>query len=257
MNVAIIPARGGSTRITKKNIKEFSGEPIISYSIKAAKESGLFGRVIVSTDCERIAEVARRSGAEVPFMRPAELGRNEINVADVVCHAISQLQKDGCDITYACCITATAPFLQSKYLAEGFGLISEHDVDSVVSITRFPFPVFRAFKKDTDGRLRFIWPEYEFAHSNNLSESYHDAAQFYWVNVEKFLVSNSIMGKEVLPVLLPEYLVVDIDTATRACDELKVAIVNQYLFKFDEPDSYVITVELLIQPINHVIDVIR
>ena len=212
MNLAVIPARGGSTRIAKKNIKDFLGKPIISYSIEAAIKSGIFDRIIVSTDSEEIAKIARQAGAETPFTRPDQLSKNSVNIADVIKHAILWLKDKGQEYTHTCCILSTAPFLQSKYLAEGFGLISEQDIDSVVSITKFPFPVFRAFKKDADGRLRFIWPEYELAHSNNLPESYHDAAQFYWVNVEKFLVSNSIMGKKVLPVLLPEYLVVDIDT---------------------------------------------
>lgn len=145
-------------------------------------------------------------------MRPAELGRNSVNVADVLDHAIRWLKDHGNDIVYTCCIVATAPFLQPEFLRNGYRLICEQDVDAVVSVTKFPFPILRAFEKDGNGRMRFIWPEHELTHSNELPEAYHDAAQFYWFNTERFLATKSVMGKEALPVVLPEYLVRDIDT---------------------------------------------
>jgi pseudaminic acid cytidylyltransferase len=212
MNVAIIPARGGSTRIHKKNIKNFIGKPIITYSIKAAQESGVFSRIIVSTDSEEIAEVARKAGAEAPFVRPAELGENRVNIADVVHHAATWLKERNENYKYTCCILATAPFLQAIKIKEGYEIISRSDVDTVASVVKFSFPVFRAFKKDKEGRMKFIWPEYELKHSNELPDSYHDAGQFYWLNTEKFLASKSIMGQEVLPVVLSGYIVQDIDT---------------------------------------------
>jgi pseudaminic acid cytidylyltransferase len=212
MNVAIIPARGGSSRIRLKNIKKFAGRPIIEYSVEAARESGLFGRIIVSTDSDEIAKVAKQAGAEVPFMRPAELGKNEVNIADVVHHAVTWLMENGEDYTYTCCILATAPFLQADSIKAGYEIICNNDVDTVLSVVKFSFPVFRAFQKDKKGRMKFVRPEYELKHSNELPDTYHDAGQFYWLNTEKFLASKSIMGREVLPVELRECLVQDIDT---------------------------------------------
>ena len=212
MNLAIIPARGGSTRIPKKNIKSFLGEPIITYSIKAALESRIFSRIIVSTDSEEIAAIAQKAGAETPFLRSSELSKNHVNIADVVRHALSWLKEKNEYFKYTCCILATAPFLQGANIREGYETIQSNDVDSAVSVVKFSFPIFRAFKKDKDGRVRFIWPEYELKHSNELPDSYHDAGQFYWMNTERFLSSNSIMGREVLPVVLPDYVVQDIDT---------------------------------------------
>ena len=188
------------------------GKPIISYSIEAARESSVFDRIIVSTDSGEIAEIARNAGAEVPFIRPAELGENRVNIADVVHHAIVWLKERNENYKYTCCILATAPFLQAVKIKEGYEIICGNDVDSVISVVKFSFPVFRAFKKDKEGRMKFIWPEYELKHSNELPDSYHDAGQFYWLNTEKFLDSNNIMGREVLPMVLPGYLVQDIDT---------------------------------------------
>jgi len=213
MNVAIIPARAGSSRIPKKNIKEFFGKPIISYPINAAKESGVIDKVIVSTDSEEFAEIAREWGAEVPFLRPKDLGENKVNVADVVFHAVDWLKKNGEELSYVCCLVATAPFLKPEYLAEGYELINKNDVDSVVSVVKFPFPIQRAFKMTDNEKVKFMWPEHEFSHSNNLPQAYHDAAQFYWLDVNKFVKSKSLMGKEVIPVIIPEYLAKDIDTS--------------------------------------------
>jgi pseudaminic acid cytidylyltransferase len=212
MNLAIIPARGGSSRIPKKNIRNFMGKPIISYSIKTAGESGVFDRIIVSTDSEEIAEIAKNAGAEVPFIRPAELGKSHVNIADVIHHAIVWLKENGENYKYTCCILSTAPLLRADSIKEGYKIICGNDIDAVVSVVKFSFPVFRAFKKNKEGKIKFVWPGYELKHSNELPDAYHDAGQFYWLNTEKFLVSKSIMGKEVLPVVLPEYLVQDIDT---------------------------------------------
>lgn len=214
MNLAVIPARGGSSRIPKKNIREFAGRPIISYPIQAAISSGLFDQVVVSTDSQEIAEVARQAGAQTPFMRPAELGQNAISVAQVLRHAIEWFQDQGQLPQYTCCLVATAPFLKAEYLAQGHQLMRERRPDTVMSVCQFPFPVLRALEETGDGLLAMKWPEYELAHSNQLAPAYHDAAQFYWVDTAKFLRSNSFFGQglEVLPVVLPPYLVRDIDT---------------------------------------------
>jgi pseudaminic acid cytidylyltransferase len=212
MNAAVIAARGGSTRIPRKNVRPFAGKPMIAHSIAAARAAGVFDRVLVSTDCAEIAGIAKDAGAETPFVRPAELARNEVNLADVLRHALLWLREHGDPPTYACLITATAPFLRPEALREGARRIAENDVDAVTAVTRFPSPAFRALTTDEGGRLRFVWPEYELAHSNDLPETYHDAGQFDWVNVERFLSSGTINGGEVLPVEIPPYLAWDIDT---------------------------------------------
>ncbi len=212
MKVAVIPARGGSKRIPRKNIKQFCGKPMIHYPIAAALECGLFDRVIVTTDCEDISSLAQAAGAEVPFVRPPELCTDTAIVADVMDHAVRWLNDNGPTVEYVCCIVATAAFLQPDYLVKGLDLARTHDVDTVVSVLPFPSPAFRAFKQDDDGRLRFIWPEYEYVQSTDLPDTFHDAAQFYWMNATRFLASKSILGQEVLPIVLPPYLACDIDT---------------------------------------------
>ena len=156
MNLAVIPARGGSTRIAKKNIKDFLGKPIISYSIEAAIKSGIFDRIIVSTDSEEIAKIARQAGAETPFTRPDQLSKNSVNIADVIKHAILWLKDKGQEYTHTCCILSTAPFLREDDINAGYKLIYESNVDTVMSVTKFDFPVFRAFQKDQKGRYSLV-----------------------------------------------------------------------------------------------------
>jgi pseudaminic acid cytidylyltransferase len=213
MNIAIIPARGGSKRIPGKNIKPFAGKPIIAHSIEVAKRAGVFDRIIVTTDSKEIAEVARRFGGETPFMRPPELSDDHTPTAPVVAHCLEWLVEHGAPAQYACCIYATAPFVQAAYIRQGCKLLSSHGVASVFSVTSFPFPIFRALKIEDNGHLSMFWPEYEMTRSNDLTEAYHDAGQFYWLNVDRFLQDRKIYTPDALPVVLPRYLVQDIDTA--------------------------------------------
>ncbi|HEY9203118.1 MAG TPA: pseudaminic acid cytidylyltransferase, partial [Sulfurimonas sp.] len=157
--IAVIPARGGSKRIPKKNIKEFHGLPLIAYSIKAALESKLFAKVIVSTDDEEIAEIAKEHGAEVPFVRPKELSDDFTGTGDVVKHAIDYLKKRGEEFDYVCTIYATAPLLQAKYLIEGYEKLKESDAVNAFSATSMPFPIWRTFKIDKNGRCEMFWRE--------------------------------------------------------------------------------------------------
>ena len=210
--VAIIPARGGSKRIPDKNIKDFAGNPIISYSIKAALESRLFDRIIVSTDSEEILRVAESYGAEVPFMRPAELADDFTPTAPVLIHALEWLISHEFHPDYYCCIYATAPFVSSKYLKQGFELLCEKNGSAVRSVTSFPYPILRALKIDEQGRFKMLWPEYENTRSNDLPEAYHDAAQFYWGRTDKFLKEKTLLPEDAYPLVLPRYLVQDIDT---------------------------------------------
>lgn len=212
MNVAIIPARGGSKRIPGKNIKNFAGQPIIAWSIEAAKNTGIFDRIIVTTDSPAIAEVAVVFGAEVPFVRPPELSDDHTNTAPVIAHCLNWLAKQGSPVRYACCIYATAPFVRADFIRQGYELLTTSQVSSVFSVTTFPFPIFRAMRLEPDGHLSMFWPEHELTRSNDLPEAYHDAGQFYWLECEAFLQNGRIFGKDALPVILPRYLVQDIDT---------------------------------------------
>ena len=207
MNVAIIPARGGSKRIPRKNIKIFHGKPLIAYSIEVALESKLFDRIIVSTDDEEIANIAKKYGAEVPFMRDNDLSDDYSSSMDVFDDAISKIK----DVDFACMIYATAPLLQAEYLQEGFEKLKNSDAINAFSVTSMPFPIQRTFKVNDDGRCEMFTPEHFFTRSQDLEEAYQDAGQFYWKRVAK--KSEEIMfGKDSIPIILPRHLVQDIDT---------------------------------------------
>lgn len=209
--IAIIPARGGSKRIPRKNIKDFFGKPLIAYSIEAALNSGLFEKVIVSTDDKEIADIATKYGAEVPFMRPKELSDDHTVTKDVIDHTLNFLKDRGEEYDYLCTIYATAPFLQSKYLVEGFVKLKNSDAINAFSSTTMPFPVQRTFKLDKNGRCEMFTPQHYYTRSQDLEEAYQDAGQFYWTKLNKH--SNEIMfGKDSIPIILPRYLVQDIDT---------------------------------------------
>jgi len=210
--IAIIPARGGSKRIPNKNIKLFASQPIISYSIKAARDTDLFDRIIVSTDSEEIAEVAKTYGAEVPFVRPAELADDFSGTISVLLHALNWLSEYGFATDYFCCIYATAPFVQPEHVIEGFNLLKKRNASTAFSVTTFPYPIFRALKVSEDGRIAMFWPEHENSRSNDLPEAYHDAGQFYWGNTKRFLTEKKLFSSDSVPVILPRYSVQDIDT---------------------------------------------
>ena len=212
MNVAIVPARSGSKRIHKKNIKPFAGKPIIAYSILAANETGLFDRIIVSTDSDEIGEVAKFYGAEVPFTRPAELADDFAGDASVLNHALGWLAEHNTIPEYLCYIYATAPLIRSKYIKKGFDLLCEKNAATAFSVTTFPYPVFRALEIDNNGRLGMIWHKYDDIRSNDLPEAYHDAGQFYWGNAKKFKKGEGFLSSDAIPIILPRYLVQDIDT---------------------------------------------
>ena len=212
MNVAVIPARGGSKRIPGKNIKEFAGKPIITYSIEAAKNSGLFDRIVVSTDSEEIADVAVKAGAEAPFTRPEELSGDHIMTQFVLTHAIDWLNEHGSCIQYFCCIYPTAPLIDSKRLKSGFELLCEKKSPEVYSVTTFDFCTFRAVEITEEGLLKFLCPENELKRSQDFPEVYHDAGQFYWFDSEEFLKHKMLYDPKALPFIVPRYLVQDIDT---------------------------------------------
>ncbi len=209
--VAVIPARGGSKRIPRKNIKNFHGKPLIAYSIEVALNSKLFNKVVVSTDDEEIASIAKSYGADVPFIRPKELSDDFTGTEDVVNHTLAYLKDKGEIFDYACTIYATAPLLQEKYLIEGFEKLKNSTAVHAFSVTSMPFPIQRTFKIDENERCEMFTPEYYMTRSQDLEEAYQDAGQFYWTKLNEES-SEIIFGKDSIPIVLPRHLVQDIDT---------------------------------------------
>lgn len=226
MRVAIIPARGGSKRIPRKNIKPFADLPIIAYSIKAAQESALFDRIIVTTDDEEIAKVARSFGAEVPFMRPKELSDDHTATIPVIAHAIQTLQND-CVITHACCIYATAPFIRPLDITNAYNALITHDKQYAFPVTTFPFPIQRGVKRDDEGNIKMFYPEHFATRSQDLEEAYHDVGQFYWGTAEAWLAGNPIFSDAATTIVLPRHLVQDIDTPE---DWMRAELMHKALF---------------------------
>lgn len=210
--VAIIPARGGSKRIPRKNIKEFCGKPMIAWSIDAALESGCFDRVIVSTDDEEIAAVARQHGAETPFMRPAQLSDDYTGTIPVIRHAVEWLADNGCAVSQACCIYATAPFVSPEDLKRGHQLLESEACSYAFSVTSYAFPIQRAIRITGGGRVAMFNPEHCQTRSQDLEEAWHDAGQFYWGTAQAWTQERSIFSEDAAPVTLPRHRVQDIDT---------------------------------------------
>ena len=211
-SIALIPARGGSKRIPGKNIREFRGKPMIAYSIAAALEAAVFDRVIVSTDSAAIAEVAEQYGAEVPFRRPAELADDHSTTASVIRHFLEWGDEAGVPVERLCCLYATAPFATAGHIRKGLEILVEHKVSSVFTVASHPASPFRALQLDEQGALRMVWPEYELTRTNDLPETYYDAGQFYWLDAGRFTASGRIYSDDARPLVLPRYLVQDIDT---------------------------------------------
>lgn len=213
MNVAIIPARGGSKRIPKKNIREFCGIPMIAWSIRAAWASGCFERIIVSTDDEEISAIAREHGAEVPFLRPAELGSDTATTSQVIRHALEWIERSsGVLPTLACCLYATAPFVQVSDIEHGLALLSASDADFAFTVTSFEFPVQRAIRVDVEGRVDMLYPAYYTTRSQDLEPAFHDAGQFYWGRSQAWLAEQPIFDSHSLAIRIPHFRVQDIDS---------------------------------------------
>jgi len=208
--IAIIPARGGSKRIPRKNIKNFHGFPLISYSINNALKSNLFDKVIVSTDDEEIEKVATQYGA-ITHKRPKELADNFTGTQPVIDNVLQTLEENGEHYNYACTIYATAPFLQKNYLIEGYKKLENSDAINAFSVTTMPFPIQRTFKITDTERCEMFFPEYASTRSQDLEEAYQDAGQFYWTKLGQ-TSKETMFGKDSIPIILPRYLVQDIDT---------------------------------------------
>jgi len=211
--LAVIPARGGSKRIPRKNIRDFCGKPMIAWSIQAALESNCFDRVLVSTDDSEIADIAKAHGAEVPFVRPAELANDFAGTGPVVAHAIEwQTEWGGFSPEQICCIYATAPFVRSTDLKRGLQLLESSGAAYAFSVTSFAFPIQRAIKITPQQRVEMFAPEYFNSRSQDLEEAYHDAGQFYWGTARAWLTNLPIFSVDAVPVVLPRSHVQDIDT---------------------------------------------
>ena len=212
-NVAIITARGGSKRIPRKIIKLFRGKPIIAYSIETALNSGLFDYVMVSTDDAEIAALAKQFGAQVPFIRSKQNADDYTGTADVALEVLNELQKIGKQFENACCIYPTAPFISKETLNESYQLLIEKKMDSVFPVCAFSYPIQRALEIN-DSKTTMVNPENLTKRSQDLQPRYHDAGQFYWMNVQAFLNKKKVFTENTGSIILNELQVQDIDSKT-------------------------------------------
>lgn len=212
MKLAVIPARGGSKRIPRKNIKLFCGKPMLAWSIEAALQSGSFDQVIVSTDDQEIAEVAQQYGATVPFLRPQQLADDHTGTIPVIQHAIKWFNAEGHAVELACCLYATAPFVQAEDIRRGLQILLQTGSDYAFTATSYAFPIQRAIRLTETGRVAMFNPEHFNTRSQDLEEAFHDAGQFYWGRASAWLRGEPIFGSGSAPVMLPRHRVQDIDT---------------------------------------------
>ena len=212
MKLAIIPARGGSKRIPRKNIRTFCGKPMLAWSIEASRLASCFDHIIVSTDDAEIAEVARSFGAETPFIRPTELADDHTGTIPVIAHAIDWMKSNVGPVDYACCIYATAPFVQAQDLQRGIDLLKRSGADYTFSVTSYAFPIQRAIRVTADQRVQMLNPEQFSTRSQDLEEVFHDAGQFYWGKAQAWLAGKPLFSEGSAPLLLPRHQVQDIDT---------------------------------------------
>lgn len=232
MKIAIIPARGGSKRIPRKNIKDFCGKPMIAWSIEAAKASGLFDHIIVSTDDDEIAEVAKQWGAEVPFMRPAELSNDYAGTTAVIAHAAQWALDQGLEAEAVCCIYATAPFVQVDDLQRGWEALESGDWAYAFTVTDYAAPIFRSFKRTSEGGIEMFFPEHFSTRSQDLPSALHDAGQFYWGRPSAWIEGKRVFDRHSTPIVIPRWRVQDIDNEEdwlRA--EILAAVINKINIK--------------------------
>jgi pseudaminic acid cytidylyltransferase len=211
MNIAVIPARGGSKRIPRKNIRDFCGKPMIAWAIDKAKQSGLFEHVVVSTDDAEIAEIAGRCGAQTPFVRPADLADDRTPTVPVIAHAVRSVVESGWGPRYVCCVYPCAPFLDPADLAAALEISQARDADFVFPVAHYPHPVQRAMRRLSSGKMQFLHPEHEMTQTQELEPAFHDAGQFYWGKTSAWLAQMR-MHSDGLGMPIPSWRVVDIDT---------------------------------------------
>lgn len=231
---AIIPARGGSVRVPRKNVRPFLGRPMISYVLGTALRSGLFEQVVVSTDDEEIAGVARECGASVPFLRPAALAGNDTPTSAVVLHALDRLEEHGKigEADYLCCVYPTAVLTTIDDLRRGLQILVDTGAATAYSVVEYPHPIWRAMRENPDGRIEMIWPEHANTRTQDLPRTFHDAGQFYWARVSTYRAERSFYTTNSVPVLLPRFRVQDIDTPE---DWTRAELIYRVLHSVDRP----------------------
>jgi pseudaminic acid cytidylyltransferase len=213
MSLCVIPARGGSKRIPRKNVRPFFGKPMIVWSIEAALSSGVFDHVIVTTDDHEIADVARAAGAEVPFMRPASLSDDKTPTVPVIAHAVAEAESIWGPQDFVCCLYATAPFVLPEDIRKARMLLDTTEADYAFPVTSFPFPIQRGVRLRDDGRMEMFLPEHALTRSQDLEEAYHDVGQFYWGRKAAWLAGKALIGPDAAPLIIPRSRAQDIDTA--------------------------------------------
>jgi pseudaminic acid cytidylyltransferase len=209
-NIAIIPARGGSKRIPRKNIKDFLGKPILAYSIETAQKSALFDEVMVSTEDEEIAAIARKYGASVPFMRSAKNADDYTGTMAVIQEVLGCYSDQNVRFNYACCIYPTAPLIDTEHLKKGFDLLTEQQYETTFPVVPFSSPIWRGLEIDEKGTAKMLWPEYMKSRSQDLKPVYHDAGQWYWVDISK--ISDKLFTDNTGTIVLNDMHVQDIDS---------------------------------------------
>ena len=227
-SIAIIPARGGSKRIPRKNIRNFLGKPIIAYSIEAAIKSNIFDKVIVSTDDDEIKNIALQYGAEVPFLRSRKNADDYATLTDVLIEVLSEYKYLRESFDLICCVLPTAPFIKSNDLIIAYDKIIKPDVDCVLSISRFTYPIQRALKKDEDGKISMSAPEYKNTRSQDLEPLFHDAGQYYLIKTKTIISEKTLFPAKTSGIVIDELRVQDIDTeADWKIAEIKYKLLNE------------------------------
>ena len=232
-NIAIIPARGGSKRIPKKNIKSFLGKPILAYSIEAALKSGLFDEVMVSTDSEEVAEVARSYGAKVPFLRSENNANDFAVLADVVKEVLQEYQANNTTFTNVCCILPTAPFTTSSKIKDAYTELTVNNFDTVFPVLEFSFPIQRSLQIEAN-KVSMVAPEHLNTRSQDLAPRYHDSGQFYWVTVNSFTTNERLLTSNSGAIIISELEAQDIDTET----DWKLAEIKYKLTLNEEKNTF-------------------
>ena len=210
--VALIPARGGSKRIPRKNIRLFHGQPMIAWAIAAAKESKVFDRIIVSTDDDEIADVSREHGAEIPFIRPAKISGDVAITDEVLMHALDWLEEENTLPEFLCCIYPAVPFLKGNDIQKMFEIMNRVKACSVLAVTHYAHPIWRALQIEPSGRMKYEWPEHRSTRTQDFQEMLHDAGQCYWLDVLRYRKDIRLVGDDTYPYLLPRWRAQDIDT---------------------------------------------
>lgn len=226
-NLAIIPARGGSKRIPRKNIKDFKGKPIIAYSIEAAINSNLFDEIMVSTDDNEIAEVAQKFGAKTPFLRSKENANDFASLVDVVLEVVLKYKEKGRSFDYICCILPTAPLIKPDRIKEALSKLINKDLESILPVVDFSYPILRALEFDHEEHLKMVWPEFLESRSQDLKPTFHDSGSFYWVRLSALVQQKTLFCRNGGAIILPEIEVQDIDNEVDwRLAELKYQLLN-------------------------------